>query len=375
VNRAALARAVAALLLAAAASPAAAGARDPSAGREPSGPFDILARLVETPGVSTHEEKVREAIRALLPGWAKPTVDAAGNLLVAAGPERAKTALLFIAHMDETGYLVTAIRDDGALDVKPVGGFFETLYEGQVVLVHAARGDLGGVVPPRPDYFAPVQDPGAFGGAHVRIDLGTRDRTATEALGVAPGDPITIPKEFVRLAGTKGSGRAVDDRAGCTALLLALRRIDPARLKNRVSFAFSVREETGLEGAEALAKTERPALVVAVDTFVSSDSPIERQAFADAVLGQGPVVRAIDNSNITDRALVDRALALARDAGVPVQYGLTRGGNDGSVFPVFGVPDLAISWPTVHSHSPVEVVDERDLGRLGDLVRAIAERW
>jgi len=72
---------------------------------------------------------------------------------------------------------------------------------------------------------------------------------------------------------------------------------------------------------------------------------------------------------------VDKVLALAKQAGLQVQYGLTRGGNDGSVFTEFGTPDLALSWPTVHSHSPVEVINEKDLDGLGALVRLIAERW
>jgi putative aminopeptidase len=342
-----------------------------------SGSFAILQTLLETPGVSTREQGVRDRIRALLPSWAKSETDSRGNLLVAAGPEKGAKSLLFIAHMDETGYLVTAIREDGSLDVKPVGGFFETLYEGQVVQVHTAKGDVGGVVPPRPNYLdaAVADSPGAFGKEAVRVYVGASSKAVAEALGIAAGDPVTIPKSFQRLAGSYGSGRAVDDRAGCTALLLALRGLDPKTLRHRITFAFSVEEETGLDGAQVLAQSLRPDLVIAVDTFVSSDSPLERPAFAHAVLGKGPVVRAIDSSNITDRAIVEKVLALAKQAGLPIQYGLTRGGNDGSVFPEFGTPDLALSWPTVHSHSPVEVIHEKDLDGLGTLVRLIAERW
>jgi len=347
-----------------------------AAGRE-SGSFGTLEILVNTPAVSTREQPVRDRIRSLLPAWARPEVDAKGNLLVTAGPAKAAKTLLFIAHMDETGYLVTAIREDGALEVKPVGGFFETLYEGQVVQVHTAKGDVGGLVPPRQRYFeaAAAESPAAFGKDQVRVDVGASSRAVTESLGVVVGDPVTVPKSFRRLHGSFGSGRAVDDRAGCTALLLALRGIDPRSLRHKVLFAFSVEEEIGLEGAKELARTLRPDLAIAVDTFVSSDSPLERPAFAHAILGKGPVVRAVDSSNITDPALVDRVLSLARQAGLPIQYGLTRGGNDGSVFPEIGVPNLALSWPTVHSHSAVEVINEKDLDALGALVRVIAERW
>jgi len=341
------------------------------------GSFAVLEMLTNTPGVSTREQGVRERIRSLLPSWARPEVDARGNMLVAAGSEKGAKSLLFIAHMDETGYLVTAVRDDGSLDVKPAGGFFETLYEGQVVQVHTAKGDVGGVVPPRPNYLdaAAAESPGAFGKDAVRVYVGASSRGAAEGFGVAAGDGVTVPKSFQRLYGLFGSGRSVDDRAGCTALLLALKALDPRTLRRKVIFAFSVEEETGLDGAQVLAQTLRPDLVIAVDTFVSSDSPLERPAFAHAVLGKGPVVRAIDSSNITDPALVDRVLALARQAGLPIQYGLTRGGNDGSVFTEFGTPDIALSWPTVHSHSAVEVINERDLDGLAVLVRTIAERW
>src|SRR5439155_15495978 len=177
------------------------------------GSFSILETLINTPGVSTREQAVRDRIRALLPSWAKADVDAKGNLLVAAGPEHGARTLLFIAHMDETGYLVKAVRDDGTLEVKPVGGFFETLYEGQVVVVHTAKGDVGGVVPPRPNYLdaAVADSPGAFGKEAVRVYVGALSRAVAEGLGIAAGDPVTIPKSFQRLAGSFGSGRAVDD--------------------------------------------------------------------------------------------------------------------------------------------------------------------
>ena len=363
----------AAVLLCSADASLAAGETTRRPQKQEEGAFAILETRLETPGLSGREERVRDAIRGLLPAWAEPQVDAMGNLMVSAGPAASSPEILVVAHMDETGYAVSSIRDDGLLELRKVGGFFDVLYEGQVVLVRAGNGDRGGVVVPRAGDAGTA--PGDFAATQARVDVGARDRKATEALGIASGDPVIIPKEFLRLAGSKGAGRAVDDRAGCTALLLALRRIDPGRLKRRVTFAFSVQEEVGLVGAKGLASTLRPSLVVAVDTFVSSDTPLERPAFAHAVLGEGPVIRAIDSSQITDRGLVDRVLRLAQEAGLKVQVGLTRGGNDGSAFLPQGARSLAISWPGVHSHSAVEVIDERDLKGLGELVRLIAERF
>jgi putative aminopeptidase FrvX len=186
-----------------------------------------------------------------------------------------------------------------------------------------------------------------------------------------------MPKQYVRLAGTRATGRSFDDRMGCAALILALRGLDRTKLKHPVIFIFSTREEIGLEGAEAAARqlgtsTRR---VHAIDTFVSADSPLELPNFAVAAVGAGAVARALDNSSITPPAYVDSLAALARARGVALQIGTTNGGNDGSTFTQFGVVDVAMGWPLRYSHSPAEVVDLKDLLSLADIVRAVAEDW
>jgi putative aminopeptidase FrvX len=173
------------------------------------------------------------------------------------------------------------------------------------------------------------------------------------------------------------TGRSLDDRVGSTALLLAVRHLDPRRVRHTVIFLWSVREEIGLEGASAAAAALglRPARVHAVDTFVSADAPLELPNFGLAPLGRGPVARAVDQSSVTPPAYVDSLVAVARARRVPLQVGATNGGNDGSVFAAYGVPDVPIGWPLRYSHSPVELADLRDVAALGELVRAVAEDW
>ncbi len=168
-----------------------------------------------------------------------------------------------------------------------------------------------------------------------------------------------MPKSFAALAGTRATARSFDDRVGCAAQLLALRHLDARRLRHAVLFVWSTREEIGLEGArfaaEHVAASEHPARVYAIDTFVSSDAPLEIKTFADAPLGGGAVVRAVDNSSVTPPALVDSLLALARARHIPLVAGTTNGGNDGSTFTRFGVPDVGLGWPLRYAHSPAEV--------------------
>jgi putative aminopeptidase FrvX len=315
------------------------------------------------------EAPVRDAVRRLLPAWAKPQVDTAGNLWVTAG--RGEPTVVLVAHLDEVGFEVTAIGEDGALEVRPRGGIFPTLWAGRPALVHGGR-------LPVPAVFQPLDSAAASeDSVSLRVDAGATSRAQVEALGIRIGHTVTSPKEYVRLAGERATARSFDDRVGSAAQLMALRRLDPERLRHTVIFLWSVREEIGLEGARAAARALglRPARVHPIDTFVSADSPLELQNFAVAPLGQGPVARAIDNSSVTPPALLDSLVAVAGSRGIPLQVGTTNGGNDGSAFAEFGVPDVPIGWPLRYSHSPVEVVDLRDVAHLAELVQAVVERW
>jgi putative aminopeptidase len=118
-----------------------------------------------------------------------------------------------------------------------------------------------------------------------------------------------------------------------------------------------------------------PDFVFAVDTFVSSDSPLESKRFADAKLGEGFVIRAVDNSNIARPDLVERVIKMARANTIPVQYGVTAGGNDGSAFVRYGSVDIPLGWPLRYSHSPAEVIDTRDVDALARIITAIAKSW
>ena len=99
------------------------------------------------------------------------------------------------------------------------------------------------------------------------------------------------------------------------------------------------------------------------------------QIRSDAILGHGFVVRAVDNSNVVPRKLVDKLVTLSRANGATVQYGVTGGGNDGSAFLVYGSTDIALGWPLRYSHSPAEVIDIRDLDSLAKAIAAVAKGW
>ena len=341
-------------------------AQDPPPIREAQ---EVLSTLVESYGVSGTEGLVRDQVKTLLPTWAKPETDTAGNLWVRVG--QGNPVVVFVAHLDEIGFRVTGIRDDGSLELETRGGFYPSLFEAQPALVHADKGDVPGVFIPRDSDFARHTPP------PLRVDVGTTSKEATMARSVSPGNTVTMPKQYVRLAGTRATGRSFDDRVGSATQVLALRRLNRAVLKHQVIFIWSVREEIGLEGAAVAARAlgATPRRVHAIDTFVSADSPLELPNFGVAPIGRGAVARVLDNSSVTPRAYVDSLMRVARAHGVALQVGTTNGGNDGSVFTPYGVVDVPIGWPLRYSHSPAEVIDLKDVVSLADLIRAVAETW
>lgn len=331
---------------------------------------NLLQSLADVPGVSGHEGKVHDAIKAALPPWARSVArtDSEGNLIVEVGPDR--DPLMFIAHLDEVGFEVSNIAGDGTVSLRTRGGLFPSLWEGQPALLHFDgahdRPPLAGVFVPRG--AATEKQPEAltawFG----------MDGVSLKAMGVTIGQSVTAVKRATRLGSTRFTARALDDRAGSTALILAARRIVPATLKRKVILAWAVREEVGLEGAMAMAKHYGPSIkrVYSVDTLVSSDSPVETSRFAHAPLGQGAVIRGLDNASVAPLDELDRVINIARTNSIPLQVNATNGGTDGSDFIRYGVLHLGLSWPGRYSHSPVEVLDLRDLQALERLVYAIA---
>jgi len=328
----------------------------------------ILRPLIETYGVSGHETPVRELVTRMLPKWAKPQVDERGNLTVSFG--QGGRTLAFVAHMDELGYEVATILDDGTATLRNRGGMSDMGHEAHPMLVHTSGGPVPAVVAPRPNYLRAEQ--GRPRADEIGLYFGTATRSATEALGVARGDSVTVRKSLATLGPNRASARSIDDRNGVAALIAAINRLDPAKIPNTVTFAWVVGEEIGLVGSAFLAPRLRPAFVFAIDTFVSSDSPLDPQRLAHVPLGTGAVARAIDNSSITPPETVARIVEIARAHRIPISVGTTNGGNDGSSFTRYGAIVAPLSWPGRYSHSPVEVMDVRDLDALVQLIVALS---
>ena len=329
--------------------------------------------LLDIPGVHPHEWRVSDAVKAALPAWAKAkaTMDSAGNVIVEAGPD--KDPVAFVAHVDEVGYTLDRVMPDGSVTLKVIGGAVSSAWEGEVALLYFDKGVNGPAPEPLKGVFIPRDTARVKAPRNLTAWFGL-DSAGLAARGVRSGAMIIGYKHAEPLGALRVTGRSSDDRTGSTALLMAIRSIDPSTLPRKTYFVWDVGEEAGLLGARAFGETYGTKLTraYAIDTFVSSDTPLELPTFALAPLGKGPVLRGLDNSTVVSRAERERVIKAAKSAMIPLQIGTTQGSTDGSAIGLFGAPNIGISWPGRYSHTPGEVLDLRDLDALGKLIKALA---
>lgn len=329
----------------------------------------VLSGLVSCYGVSNDEKPVRDFILSSLPKWTKPVVDEKGNIIISFG--KGKEHNVFVAHMDEVGYVVDSILNDGRLALKEVGGFFNWIWEGHTALVHLENHDVAALFEPRNNYLQNTQR--NLSVHPLYVNAGYHSKQEALDAGVKLGKTtVTMPKAMIRLSASKATARGFDDRVGCASLLLALDNIDPTTLHKKITFIFSTGEETGLVGSTFAENNLNDVTIgFPIDTYVSSDAPMESKMFGYCPLGKGAVIRVLESINFVDRTHLNKMLQIAKQNNIKVQYGMTVGGTDGQGFLQKGVPSIPISWPGRYSHSPIEVMDFNDMQELVKLINAV----
>ena len=322
--------------------------------------FFLIRQLCELYGVSGAERTVRGWIQRQLPPWTRDraSIDEKGNLVVQLG-RKEKPRAVFIAHMDEIGFEVTHDAGDRFVPAESRGGGMPELFAWHPFWVHTAARRLPAVMT-------------RLG----NLDIGPAAQDGT--VRVAGGDTATVRKRFRPLLGNRVTARSLDDRVGCAALLAVLQGLNAAEVRrfeerSPVWFVFSVEEESGLVGGRFIAESTSPLRVYPVDSFVTSDSPLEDPYLAYAKLGEGFVIRAMDSSGVTPRDAVARVVELARRGKIPFQLGVTAGGNDGSTFVPHGAVNVPLSFPLRYAHSPGEVADLRDAEALRSIIAVLLE--
>ncbi len=331
-----------------------------------------MLSLCAIPGISGREGAVRTALQEQLRSL--PTVramhtDRLGNLIVELqGRQRAPHKVLFAAHLDEVGGIVTGITEDGYLRFATVGGILPEVLFARRVIVNGRVGVIGGKATHQCRGEEKTKAPSIEA---MRIDIGAESRAEAEAV-VGIGDAVLFAEDTVALGEHRFLAKALDDRAGC-ALLLELAQTQP---EYDITLAFTVQEEVGSRGASCAAFAVQPEIAVAVETTTASDipgTPSEKQV---CHVGEGAVLSFMDRCTVYDKPLYDELLCLAKASDIRVQSKtVIAGGNDARSLQAAatGARVAAVSLPCRYIHSPLCELDDFDVRETYRLLRVMAD--
>jgi putative aminopeptidase FrvX len=346
--------------------------------------FDLLARLDAAIGVSGHEEAVAEVMMAELDGaYDRHEVDPIGNhYFTRAGANGGPTVML-CAHMDELGFVIRHIEDQGFLRIGPIGGHDARMVVDQDIAVHGIDGPVHGITGAKPAHLVEREERKlAIPMEELFLDIGTSSREQTEALGVRVGQVATFRREGALLNSSRVfSGKAVDDRAGCAVMVEAMRLLAGREIGPTVCATASVQEEIGLRGAEVAGTRVQPDVALALDVTVCGDTPGVEFRRSPITLGAGPAIKYFDASNSGSGAPVPRRLTerLEKAAdGAAIAYQrevLFGGGTDAWAIGTSGsgVVSGCVSVPSRYIHSAVGCVNLDDVDGAARLVVAFIE--
>jgi len=336
----------------------------------------LLEELIRVPGVPGYEERVRVLIQERLPAGVPTATDAMGNLVATLG--NGERALMFVAHMDEIGFVVSEVRDDGHLKLTPLGGIDPRTAFGRALRIVTAKGEVLGVVGVKPPHLMeeraketkevpPVTD--------FLVDVGASSAAEAAELGVKVLDFAVLDKSVRMLNEKFVCARALDDRLGCYVVLRALERLRKESFHWKVHFAFSVQEEVGLRGATLLARKHALDLAFAVDSTSAADFPGVPTDRSNAKLGEGTCLRVLDQATVIPPAFRDELAELAAAEDIPLQLVFGGGGTDARPFQLEGPRVMSLAFPVRYTHSAVELAHVDDVEQTIRFVCAIARHY
>lgn len=336
--------------------------------------FDEFKELCMLPSASGDEGKVRAYITEKLDkiDGVEYKVDPLGNILVKkSGENRAKNKVMISAHMDEVGFIITGITDEGFLKFDAVGGIDPRVVLGRRVKIgkDAVMGVLGTKAIHLQDADERKKAPGFD---KLLIDIGALSKE--DALkAVRPGDMAVFDSDFVEFGEGFVKAKAIDDRIGCAILLELLSRPMPYD----ISAAFMVQEEVGTRGAKAAAFTVAPDYSIVIEATTASDIANVPKDKRVCFLGKGPVISFMDKGTVYNRDLYELALKTGDEKNIPCQPKLAvAGGNDARSIHVSrdGVKTIAVSLPARYIHSPSCVIKKEDAENTLALVNELCSR-
>lgn len=337
--------------------------------------IDLLKEITEVAGAPGHEKRIREIVlREITPLVDEVKIDNMGNVY-AIKKGKAEKKVMIGAHMDEIGFIVTHIDDNGFVHFHTLGGFDPKTLTAQRVIIHGTK-DVIGVMGSKPIHvMSPEERTKMPKTTDYFIDLGLSKEEVDKIVSI--GDPITRERGLIEM-GDCVNCKSLDNRLAVFILIQALRELKNKEVPYNVYGVFTVQEEVGIRGANVSALEIQPDFGFGLDTTIAFDVPGAKPEEMITKLGEGSAIKIMDSSTICDYRMVKFMENIAEKHNIKTQKEiLTAGGTDTAGIQRMnpgGAIAGAISIPTRHIHQSIEMANKYDIkGSIDMLTNCLLE--
>lgn len=329
----------------------------------------MLKELCLINGTSGDEGKVRDYIITQIKDYCEYSVDNLGSIIAyKKGKKAPKQKISINAHMDEVGFIVTGITDDGYLRFTSVGGIDSRVCLDRIVTV--GKKAVKGVIGDKAFHLLSSDEKGRCPSFDdLLIDIGATSKDEAEQY-VSLGDFAYFDCDYVELGNGYIKAKALDDRIGCMLMIELIK----SELEYDTVFCFNVQEEVGLRGSKCTSYAVDADIAIVLESTTAAGLDGVSGANRVCVLGDGPVISFMDNRTIYDRKLFELGFTVAKENNIPVQTKTAvAGGNDAGAIQTSGdgARVMAISLPTRYIHSGASVVKASDIDETRRLLKAL----
>lgn len=323
----------------------------------------LFKTLTELPGIAGNEHFVRDFMREKLQKYADEVIqDGLGSIFgVKRGVEKGPKVMV-AGHMDEVGFMVTNITDNGMIRFQPIGGWWNQVLLAQRVEIITDEGKIPGVISSIPPHLlTDDQRSKPMEIKNMLIDIGADDKEDAKILGVRPGQMIVPVCPFTPMANPKKiMAKAWDNRYGCGLAIELLKELQDESIPNILYSGATVQEEVGLRGAATAAQMIQPDIFFALDASPANDASGNKNEFGQ--LGKGVLVRIFDRSMVTHKGMRELVLDTAESNNIPYQYFVSQGGTDAGRVHMSneGIPSAVIGICSRYIHTSASIIHVDD---------------
>ncbi|ASN04955.1 M42 family metallopeptidase [Virgibacillus necropolis] len=331
--------------------------------------LDLFKTLTELQGAPGNEHLVRKFMKGELGKYSDEIIQ--DNLGGVFGVKNGDGPKVMVAgHMDEVGFMITQITENGMLRFQTLGGWWNQVMLAQRVQIMTDNGPVIGVIGSIPPHnLTPEQRKKPMEMKNMLIDIGADDKEDAKKIGIKPGQAAVPICPFTPMANDKKIlAKAWDNRYGCGLAIELLKELKGETLPNQLYSGATVQEEVGLRGAQVAANMIQPDIFYALDASPANDMSGNKKEFGQ--LGKGALLRIFDRTMITHRGIKDFILDTAESSNIPYQYFISQGGTDAGRVHLSndGVPSAVVGICSRYIHTSSSIIHVDDYAAAKELL-------